>query len=41
MNNHIRLLSHRSFGFHSAEALITLVYLCCSGLDLHLHLHEE
>jgi transposase len=32
MNNRIRLLSHRSFGLHSAEALINLVYLCCSGL---------
>ena len=27
MNNKIRLLSHRSFGLHSAEALISLVYL--------------
>jgi transposase len=34
MNNRIRLLSHRSFGLHSAEALISLVYLCCSGLTL-------
>lgn len=34
MNNRIRLLSHRSFGLHSAEALISLVYLCCSGLQL-------
>lgn len=32
MNNRIRLLSHRSFGLHSAEALIALVYLCCGGL---------
>ena len=34
MNNRIRLLSHRSFGLHSAEALIALVYLCCGGLTL-------
>lgn len=34
MNNRIRLLSHRSFGLHSAEALISLVYLCCGGLEL-------
>lgn len=34
MNNKIRLLSHRSFGLHSAEALISLVYLCCGGLEL-------
>lgn len=34
MNNRIRLLSHRSFGLHSAEALISLVYLCCGGIKL-------
>lgn len=34
MNNRIRLLSHRSYGLHSAEALISLVYLCCGGLEL-------
>jgi len=34
MNNRIRLLSHRSFGLHSAEALISLVYLCCGGIRL-------
>lgn len=37
MNNRIRLLSHRSFGLHSAEALISLVYLCCTGLALSIH----
>jgi transposase len=34
MNNRIRLLSHRSFGLHSAEALIQLTYLCCGGITL-------
>lgn len=34
MNNRIRLLSHRSFGLHSAEALVSLVYLCCGGIEL-------
>jgi len=34
MNNKIRLLSHRSYGFHSAKALIATVYLCCSGIEL-------
>jgi transposase len=34
MNNRIRLLSHRSFGLHSAESLIALVYLCCGGIEL-------
>jgi len=33
-NNKIRLLSHRAFGFHSAKALIAMVYLCCSDIRL-------
>ncbi|MDQ3609966.1 MAG: ISL3 family transposase, partial [Actinomycetota bacterium] len=32
LNSRIRLISHRSFGFHSAAPLIALVYLCCGGL---------
>jgi len=28
----VRLISHRSFGFHSAAPLIALVYLRCGGL---------
>jgi transposase len=31
-NNKIRLLSHRAFGFHSAGALIAMIYLCCSAI---------
>ena len=31
LNSRIRLISHRSFGFHSASPLIALVYLCCTG----------
>lgn len=38
LNSKVRLLSHRSHGFHSAEALIALVYLCCGGLELELPL---
>ncbi len=34
MNNKIRLLSHRSYGFHSAKALIATIYLCCSKVEL-------
>lgn len=34
MNNKIRLLSHRAFGFHSPEPLIATIYLCCSGTEL-------
>lgn len=36
LNNKIRLISHRAYGFHSAEALIALVMLCCSGIDVPL-----
>jgi transposase len=34
MNNKIRLLSHRAFGFHSPGPLIATIYLCCSGISL-------
>lgn len=36
LNSRIRLISHRSFGFHSADPLIALVYLCCAGVDIEL-----
>jgi transposase len=36
LNSKIRLISHRSFGFHSAAALIALVYLCCAGIVIDL-----
>jgi transposase len=36
LNSRIRLISHRSFGFHSADPLIALVYLCCAGITTHL-----
>ena len=32
LNSRIRLISHRSFGFHSAAPLIALVYLCCTSI---------
>lgn len=34
LNNKIRLLSHRAFGFHSPAPLIATIYLCCSGIEL-------
>jgi transposase len=34
LNSKIRPISHRSFGFHSADALIALVYLCCTGITI-------
>jgi len=36
LNNKIRLLSHRSYGLHSPEALLALVSLCCTGITLPL-----
>ncbi|MCA1697295.1 MAG: transposase [Actinobacteria bacterium] len=36
LNSRIRLISHRSFGFHSANPLIALVYLCCTGIVIQL-----
>jgi transposase len=36
LNSRIRLISHRSFGFHSAAPLISLVYLCCTGIVISL-----
>ena len=36
LNSKIRLISHRSFGFHSADALIALIYLCCTGIVIEL-----
>ena len=34
INNKIRLLSHRAFGFHSAPPLIATIHLCCGGISL-------
>ena len=36
LNSKIRLISHRAFGFHSADPLIALVYLCCTGITIDL-----
>jgi transposase len=36
LNSKIRLISHRSYGFRSADALIALVYGCCTGIDIEL-----
>jgi transposase len=38
LNSKVRLISHRSFGFHSAAPLIALIYLCCGGLTIELPL---
>jgi transposase len=36
LNSRIRLISHRGFGFHSADPLIALVYLCCTRIVITL-----
>jgi len=36
LNSRIRLISHRSFGFHSPAPLIALAYLCCAGITIEL-----
>jgi transposase len=36
LNSRIRLISHRSFGFHSAAPLIALIHLCCSDITINL-----
>jgi transposase len=33
LNSKIRLISDRSFGLHTADARIALVYLCCTGIQ--------
>ena len=34
MNSKIRMISHRAFGFRSAQALIAMIQLNCSGITL-------
>jgi len=34
MNNKIRLINHRAYGFHGAPPLIAMIYLCCGGITL-------
>jgi transposase len=36
LNSRIRLISHRSFGFHSPAPLIALIYLCCTAITIEL-----
>ena len=32
LNNKARLLTRRAYGFHSAEAVLSMIELCCSGI---------
>jgi transposase len=36
LNSRVRLISHRAHGFHSANALIAMIYLCCAGIHIEL-----
>jgi transposase len=36
LNSKVRLPSHRAYGFHSADALIATIYLCCAGIQIAL-----
>jgi transposase len=36
LNSTIRLINHRGYGRHSAEAIIAMIYLCCGGLTIEL-----
>jgi transposase len=36
LNSRVRLISHRAHGFHSANALIAMIYLCCAGIQIPL-----
>lgn len=36
LNNKIGMLKHRAFGFHSATALIAMIFLCCTQLHVEL-----
>lgn len=35
LNGKARTLTRRAYGFHSAQSLIAMLFLCCSGITLH------
>jgi len=34
VNNRLRMIARRAFGYHSPNALMSLLYLCCGGIGL-------
>ena len=40
LNNHVRLIINRAYGFHSAQAALALVMLSCGPINLQLP-HER
>jgi transposase len=42
LNGKARTITRRSYGFHSASALIAMLFLCCSGIDVSpAHAHPQ
>jgi transposase len=40
LNNHVRLITRRAYGFHSPKAALALVMLSCGPIQMHLP-HER
>jgi hypothetical protein len=36
LNSKVRLISHRSYGFHGPQPLISLIYLCAGAVNIDL-----
>ena len=34
INNKLRVIARRAYGFHSHRPLISMLYLCCGGIKL-------
>lgn len=34
INNHLRVIARRAYGFHTPQALISMLFLCCAGIQL-------
>jgi transposase len=34
VNNKVKVIAHRAYGFRKAETCITAIYHCCAGLPL-------
>lgn len=41
LNAKVRMITRRAFGFHSHQALTSMVFLCCGGIDLNPPLPTE
>lgn len=35
LNGKIRVITRRAFGFHSAQSLISMIFLCCGGIHVY------